>query len=484
MRPILRPPDAFARMADAPPIAQHSEAGGAPRRACSLPAFRAPARRPEVSRSKMARSLDVPEFRSARESHPRLVRALNRVGFAFVRGRRIEADDIWRAAATGALEGRAPTPEAAEALAVLLDDLARNVRLNALGYVSAKDDTVRLARTHLRVHAALEAAAAREAAGRGAAADPDPSADAQLAAAERLAAPVFILGWPRTGTTFLHQLLASDPATRTIPYWESFDPIAPPAGTPDRRVERLDRMLGQVRFLAPNYDAIHPMTATSPEECVAFFMNEFRTLQFDFQYRVPGYARWLRDQDAGLAYDLYRRQLSLVLAARPGGARLVLKDPTHLVHFETIVERFPGAKFVLTHRDPAEALSSIASLTAYTRALFTDEVDPQAIGEELLAGYWPAALARSREIAAKLPADRVVDVRHADLRADPLGTAERIHRTLDLPFDGSSRAAMARFLDERARTRVGRHHHALATFGWTREAVRDRLSDYCESVGV
>lgn len=415
----------------------------------------------------MSRAPDVPRFTTARASHPRALRALNTLGRLWPGAARpLDPDAIWEAARTGDVADRDPTPEAGEALAVLLDDLAANVRLHPIGRFSALDDTVRLARTHLRLHATY---------------------DARPEVLETpLPDPIYIVGWPRTGSTFLHQLLAADPASRSIPYWESFDPVPPAPGAPDRRTERLDKMLGQLRKIAPSYDAIHPMTAEATEECVALFMNEFRTLQLDFQYRVPGYARWLLRQDGNVAYSLYERQLRLIQSVRPGGPRQVLKDPTHLVHLETLVARHRGARFVFTHRDPAEALSSIASLVAYTRALFTDDVDPHAIGAELVRGYWIEALARSRKVRAALPSRNAVDVRYEDLQRDPIATAERIYARLGLPFDEAARAGMTAFLETHARERAatGRHHHALADFGLTREAVRERLAEYCAEVGV
>jgi len=412
----------------------------------------------------MAGSPNIPAFRDARSSQPWLIRALNGAGRVLPRPKPIEADAIWAAARKGNLAEFEPTAEAQAALSALTESLAANVSLTPIGRFSAMDDTVRMAKTHLRIHRAYED-------------DPE-------IAATPLPATVFIIGWPRTGTTFLHQLLASDPANRTIPYWESFDPVPPAPGVTDTRIARLDKMLGQLRSLAPNYDAIHPMTAESPEECVALFMNEFRTMQFDFQYRVPEYAKWLLSQDAGIAYDLYRQQLQLIQHARPSGERFLLKDPAHLLHLETIVERFPEAKFIFTHRDPAEAISSICSLVAYTRALFTNDVDPHAIGAELLNGYWPEALERSRKVRAMLPEGRAIDVRHPDLRTDPIGTAEKIYGALGLDFSESARGGIVNNLEARKQATSGKHHHSLEGFGLTRDEVRERLAGYCEEVNV
>lgn len=410
-----------------------------------------------------AKRIDVPRFTTARASHPWLVRGMNRVG-RLLPMRRLDPDRIWAEAIAKEGEGVSPSAAAREALAVLADDLERHVDFTPLGRFSALDDTLRLARTHLRIERALAAAPG--------------ILDTELPP------PVFIIGWARTGTTFLHQLLAQDPENRTMPYWESFDPVPPGAGETDRRAERLDTMLDQLRFLAPGYDAIHPMTADSPEECVALFMNVFRTHQFDFQYRVPGYAEWLLDQDARIAYDDYLRQLKLVVSARPAGRRFLLKDPTHVLHLETIREVFPDAKFIFTHRDPGEAISSVGSLIAYTRALFTDDVDPIAIGRELIDGYWPTALEEARRFRGTLPSGHAVDVRHPSLRADPVGTAERIYEALALPFTEDARDGMTRFLEARDASPDGRHHHALETLGLSREGVRDRFADYCEAVEV
>ena len=312
---------------------------------------------------------------------------------------------------------------------MLVDALAENVPLHFVGAVSARDDTTRIARTHLRVHAALEAV---------------PEIDQAP-----LLPAVFLIGWPRTGSTFLHQLLACDPDSRTMPYWESFDPVPPPPGEPDRRAARLRQTLRLLERIEPRYHAIHPMTAESTEECVALFMNDFRTMQFDFQYRVPEYNRWLLDQDANVAYAQYERQLRLVQHHRPAGRRQVLKDPTHLIHLETLIARFPDARFVFLHRDPVISLSSICSLTAYTRALFTDDVDARSIGPEVLAGHWPRALEESHALRERLPEAQRIDVRHPDLVRDPIAVVRAIYDRFGMEWTDAARGAMGRFLEER-----------------------------------
>lgn len=405
------------------------------------------------------RGPEVRAFESAAATRPRWMRALNTLGRLAPTVARPDAA-AWREAARSKAGETPPLPAAvADALEALCRSLRYEAELNLVGRISARDDTVRMIATQHRIlHALDQNPAIRE---------------------TQLPDPVFIIGWPRTGSTFLHTLLASDPNARSIPYWESFDPV-PPDTDEDRRPAKVDRMLGQLAQIAPDYQAIHPMTADMSEECVALFMNELRTLQFDFQYRAPGYVRWLLAQDARIAYRAYREQLRLIHYHRPEGRHFILKDPTHLVHLDTIVELFPQARFIFTHRDPREAISSLCSLYAYTRAIFSDRVDPQAIGREIVEGYWLSALDRAQEIRAKLPPERCADVRYPDLTRAPVDTAERTYQALGLGFDGDVRDALEGFVTaDRARPHR-RHEHSLAGFGLQPEALRERFRSYCE----
>jgi len=389
------------------------------------------------------------------------MRSLNAVGRLAPRWLEPAAQGWWQAARKREPDAGEPAKEAVEALDVLVHSLKESAALNLLGRFSAQDDSVRLARTHLRVERVL---------------DENPSIRD-----EEIPPPVFIIGWPRTGSTALHTLLAADPASRTIPYWESFDPVPPRTG-PDRRAEKLERMLAQLERISPDYHAIHPMAPDMTEECVALFMNHFRTLQFDFQYRIPGYVDWMLGQDARIAYSAYHDSLRLIHHFRPGGERFLLKDPTHLIHIETILQEWPDAKIIFTHRDPVFAISSLCSLQAHTRAIFSDDVDSIAIGEEIMAGHWPRALDAALALRERLPREQLVDIRHGDLLRDPIRTVESIYDRLgEITLGDDARAAMRRFLDEEAAKPSSVHDHSLAGFGLHPEAIRERWKGYCET---
>lgn len=413
----------------------------------------------------MSKTLHLQQFSTAKKTRSLPMRALNMAGKLAPFYMRPNADRWWTAASEAISSGTygaavEPHSDAVAALQQLVDSINSSARLNLVGRVSASDDSTRMARNHLRIQSLIK------------------SQPSILDTA--LPPPVFIIGMPRTGTTYLHTLLAQDPRHRTIPYWESFDPIPPVMGQ-DTRIARLDKMLRQMDHISPNYQAIHPMTAESPEECVALFMNEFRTLQFDIQYRVPEYVAWLQQQDATIAYRGYLQQLKILQHYRPAGDRFVLKDPAHTLNVRTILKVFPNAKFIFTHRDPAKSLSSLCSLYSYTRAIFSDAVDAHAIGREVLNGFWPPGWEDAMRVRDTLPANRYCDVLQTDMRESPVDAIRGVYAAFDMEFDEAAQRPLKDYLEQSAGAPRHRHEHSPGGFGLEPGAIRERMQAYVDA---
>ncbi len=403
--------------------------------------------------------LRAEQFTTARNAQPRWYRAVNSVG-RMLPSVGTPSAEAWFAKAKRQNPGAGdPRPETLAALEALVRSLREDAELSFAGRIAAGMDCLRMAGQHLSIERAIR--------------ETPEILDTEIPA------PIFLIGWMRTGTTFVHRLLAEDPDTRTMPYWESMYPAPPKSGNDDRP-EQLGHLLRQLEGIAPNFEAIHPMGPHEPEECVALFTNVFRTLQYNVQYRVPGYIDWLQGQDPRIAYRQHRQQLQLVQHQRPHGKRFALKDPTHSVFLETILELYPDARFVFTHRDPATTISSMCSLYAYTRALFSDDVDPHELGPELMNSYLPGSLERAVQIVDALPPGRVAHMRHVDVRRDPIGTMAQAYRDLGMELSKPARTAMQAMLHAESRKPKDVHIHSPEGFGLTAEDIRDRLAGYCQ----
>jgi hypothetical protein len=304
---------------------------------------------------------------------------------------------------------------------------------------------------------------------------------------ERIVAPIVICGLPRTGTTHLHNLMSADPALRSLPYWESLEPVlpadeVPAAGAPDPRLARTDMALSFLNTALPYFNRMHEMTVEHTHEEIQLLAVDFSTMLFETTAPMPSWrdAYLARDQRPTYAY-LYK--VLQVLQWLRGGTRWVLKTPQHLEQFPALADTFPDATFVVTHRDPVSVTASMVTMIAYTARLTRDRVDVEGMG-----GYWAdrleLMLRRCTEERDALPAERTIDVRFDEFMADDLAMVRRVYDLAGQPLDRRAEESMASFMASHPRGRFGAVHYDLAQFGLDGTERRRALAFYTERFGV
>ena len=186
--------------------------------------------------------------------------------------------------------------------------------------------------------------------------------------AEEVAAPLVIAGLARTGTTLLHRLLSVDPGLTAARWWEVRFPAPFPGFDwrgPDPRIAEAHAQVKWILENQPVLAAIHPWDAEGPDEEIMLMEHSFLSWVPESGANVPGYRAWLDAQDLRPAYTLLRRLLQFLQwqKRRRGerAGRWVLKAPMHLGFVDLLLETFPGAHVIQTHRDPLETLPSVAS---------------------------------------------------------------------------------------------------------------------------
>jgi hypothetical protein len=302
-----------------------------------------------------------------------------------------------------------------------------------------------------------------------------------------ITSPIFIAGLPRSGSTLLHHLLAQDPDSRVLRAWEALAPSPPPApatDTTDPRIEAARRQLRAFDRIAPEFKTIHPLGAELPLECIAVLAHSFVSSRFNAMYRVPAYQGWLEQQDQRPAYQFHRAVLQH-LQVRFGGVRWVLKAPTHLWSLDALFDTYPDAIVVQTHRDPATALASVASLTAVLRGVASEAVNPLEIGREV-THQWSDALERALQFrrAGGLGADRFVDVQYRDLLRDPVAVIRGIYARVGSTLADAAERRMRAHVTKHPKDLHGPHRYSMATFGLDAEAITHRFKSYREYFNV
>jgi hypothetical protein len=290
--------------------------------------------------------------------------------------------------------------------------------------------------------------------------------------------PLFVIGLARTGTTALHHLLACDPAVQGLELWL----LAAPRPRPPRAAWERDPQYRAcadelaARFAAqPGLRAIHEMAADAPDECWRLFHQTFASVTFECISPVASYTRWWLGCDMRAAYARHRDHLRLIGAREPA-RRWVLKDPSHLFHLEALLDAFPDACFVWTHRDPVRAIPSVCSLNLAFR-LPDRARDPKRHGEAQLE-LWGTGLDRTLAMRRRLGSARFLDIEQREIAADPLGVARRIGDHFGFELRPEALGAMRRHGDANPRGRHGEHAYRPEDYGLSAGRIRDRFADY------
>jgi hypothetical protein len=348
-------------------------------------------------------------------------------------------------------------------LRILLQSCESEAALGAFGRFALRWDVLRFLENLLRLRAVDEASHA-----------PAP-------AVER---PIFVTGLPRSGTTFLHNLLMADKANVVPHCWQTIDPaIIGDAAGEARAIRRVNRQLKMFRWIAPDFGAMHPITATAPQECCEITAHVFASLRFDTTHRVPSYRAWLDNAGHLEAYRFHRYFLSHLARHAPAGQRWVLKCPDHVFALDAIQQIYPDARFVFVHRDPTSVLASVAHLTEVLRQPFTRHLDRAAIGRQV-CDRWAEGAERIIAASETLPADRVVHVRYRELTGDPACTMARLYAKFGLPFDDAFERQIRAYVDERPNGGYGGLRHRLDDYGIDPARERRRFADYVEAFEV
>ncbi len=297
--------------------------------------------------------------------------------------------------------------------------------------------------------------------------------------------PVFILGFPRTGTTLLQNLLSLTPGHRSLRFWELTAPVPRSEdGAKDRRKRMADAamILRLAYFIAPEQSEIHAIGVNTAEECWPLFFNDFAVLNYDLTAGFTDFGDWLMASDMTGPYQYYRRQLQLMAHWQPT-EQFLLKCPEHLWFLKALTTVFPDACIVWTHRDPVASVASYSSLASLNYRMVYGRIDPEVIGAHTRQRFH-LGVQRAMEARALLGEDRFFDVGFVDLVRDPLSMVRRIRAHFDLPQPPGSQEAMAAFLANKRSDARGSHVYSAEQWGLDPAAVRAEFDDYIQRFDI
>jgi sulfotransferase family protein len=297
-------------------------------------------------------------------------------------------------------------------------------------------------------------------------------------AAQEIRAPIFVTGFPRSGTTILHALLAADPRARSPLAWELAEPSPPPRADTFGSDPRIARQQAIIEQLPAQFRAMHAMGAELPDECNAIMQLAFQSLNFTARQPLPSYQRWLLDSDMRPAFGIHNHMLQHLQAFAPRDW-WVLKSPPHLFHLDALFDAYPDARIVFIHRDPAAIMPSNASLIAFLHEMAGNAVDKLELGKAETA-KWRLGMDRAMAFRDAHPqlAGRFIDILYADFVDDPIGAVLSIYEHYGIPETREARRSMEGFMAANRQGKHGKHHYSAEEFGMRTEEIHEEFADY------
>jgi len=295
--------------------------------------------------------------------------------------------------------------------------------------------------------------------------------------------PIFIIGLGRTGSTILHDILAQDPSSRAPLTWEVTFPSPPPETATyetDPRIAKCQAGFPPEDERRIKFKAMHPMGAQLSQECVVTMGDCMCTPLFHNQFRVTSYQDWVDRADFSHVYEFHYKQLQH-LQSRHKLDRWVLKTGAHMWGLEFLLETYPDARIVFTHRDPVKSLTSYASLTALVRSMGSDHVDNFEVAED-----WNRRLKQKLEHAIAVRAAKdypqavFYDMKFSEFVRDQFAVVKKIYEAFDLPMSDEAAKRMKWFIADNPQGKHGIHRYSPEEYGIDPQIVRRDFRTYIE----
>jgi Sulfotransferase family len=301
--------------------------------------------------------------------------------------------------------------------------------------------------------------------------------------------PVIIAGLPRSGTTHLVNILATNPGLRSMKLWEAMEPVpkdedisfADDDTNPRyrRAVEGWHVLTRVLRY----WEAMHEMAPDHIHEEVELQCLDFSSYMIDWLARVPRWQQYYYDHDQTPHYA-YSKKVLQAMTHLKGPNRWLMKSPPNMENLGPVMTTYPDCTLVITHRDPVAVIQSAITMMAYWDRIRRHEADLPG-----LAMLWINRIERLLKACVKdrdaLPQNQVLDVYFHEYMRDQRGTVGRIYQLSGLAMTAEAAQQIDNYLTVNPRGKLGQVvYDPIGDFGIDIKALRQRFAFYYDRFPV
>ncbi len=324
--------------------------------------------------------------------------------------------------------------------------------------------------------------------------------------AQEVRRPIFIIGNPRSGTTFTHRLMAGDERFTCFKLWQTIFPSVTYYKL-FGLLGRLDREIGApfARLLAyvtrKGLSGWEKMHATGPDKAesdemlfVYAFLSPIVSMVFPYLDELPQLKfpdRLPEDDPVHLRLyfkDCLKRHVYATRLVRANGKaepdRILLEKVALIAgRLRLVLAAVPDARIVHLVRHPYESVPSLMSMFhAPLSTLAPQHASKNGPAMRQVAIMTFEFYRTILEVKRGLSPGRFLELRYEDLVADPAATVKRIYDAFCIPVSPNYKDWLA-LEAARARNHNSAHVYSLEDFGLTKELVYAELKDVFDEYG-
>jgi hypothetical protein len=263
--------------------------------------------------------------------------------------------------------------------------------------------------------------------------------------------PVFILGYYRSGTTFLQQLFRQD---CRLGFTSAFKMLFP------------EIMLSCENWMTPFFEKMNkvfkvqnhihriPFTLYSTGEEDVAMSSYFKRYGAQWGYLFPEnmndyfQSNSMFENASVLKIRQWKKDYLLLLkkiSLANNGKQLVLKNPPNTARIRLLLSIFPGAKFIFIRRNPFELFASNKRLWEVVIKNYALGNDKNLNTTEVILSTYATMMDHYLNEKNLVNKKDLVEISYEDLISNPAGTMESVYNNLNLNDFNFCKTAVTRF---------------------------------------
>lgn len=297
---------------------------------------------------------------------------------------------------------------------------------------------------------------------------------------EKIDNPVIITGLPRTGTTYLFELLSQDKRFHSPIAKEALCPVEPASSMVKGGIDRktIVQTLQSVFLNHSQLKAMHYIQFNRPVEC-------YSIMDAVLNYHVPdvksdNYDEWLDTIDAENNYKWHKLILSFLQLKKPK-KRWILKCPYHMNHLEYVFKNYPDAQVIHTHRNPVDSVTSLLNASRKENELYTNDPISNKVLQRLIV---PLEGSHKKVIQQRksgiIPEEKITDIYFDDLVKNPIATLGNLYKHLGLEFSDDFKNKLSTYISENPKNKHGQYSYRSSDFDLSNQQILDRFKFYTD----